>query len=376
MKIAILSTVSGEYSWAGSEELWKLLGLEALRNGHEVAVYLQRSFAESPELDDFKVVGGQAHGYEHPGWLQRRLASKKLYSRFGALRRWSPDVLCLSGGPEQPFHQKDVRDLLDSWSGPVVHIIQGNEEGWITGQTRGWCRDLYERAAAIVCVSEANANLLQRQLATELRNIVILPNPIRGRLAEPLPWPESQDEVFRFATVGRYEASIKGQALSLEALSDPVWKERAWHLSFYGSGPDEGYIADLIRYFGLQDRVTIKGFERDFTKIWKSEHLHILCSHNEGLALALVESMFCGRPAVVSRSGGNHELVRDGVDGYVCHGTNSYMLGQVLETAWANRSKWKSMGLAAFGRVSGFVPDDLASRLFSVVTKAAETSKY
>ena len=50
----------------------------------------------------------------------------------------------------------------------------------------------------------------------------------------------------------------------LQALATPEWKSRNWRLDFFGSGSDAKYIQDVIRYFGLEDRVTLRGFERDF----------------------------------------------------------------------------------------------------------------
>jgi glycosyltransferase involved in cell wall biosynthesis len=368
MRIGIISTVGGSYSWAGSEEMWKLLGLEALRSGHEVAVCLQESFALSPEMNGFREAGGRVFPYRHPNWWQRRMNAAGLHSRFGALAKWRPDVVCVSGGPEQPYWQKDVRDFLEGCPARQVPIIQGNEEGWIAGDApRRWLRDLYGRAARIICVSQANAVLLERQLAAKLGMVRVLPNPIRGRLAAPLPWLEMAEGGVRFATVGRYEVISKGQDVTLEAFADPRWKSRDWHWTLYGSGPDEEYIRELVKYYGLERWVTLAGFERDFTKIWSAEQMHILCSRGEGLALALVESMFCGRPGIVSRSGGNHELLRDGVDGYVVHGTNSYILGEVLERAWQERETWRRKGLDAFERVGSTVPEDYGAVLLETV---------
>ena len=73
-------------------------------------------------------------------------------------------------------------------------------------------------------------------------------------------------------------------------------------------------------------------------------HLHILISRAEGLALALIESMFCGRPAVVTRTGGNHELLRDNEDGFVSAGEHPEVIRETLERAWSNRQRWPEMG--------------------------------
>ena len=73
----------------------------------------------------------------------------------------------------------------------------------------------------------------------------------------------------RFATVGRYEVGSKCQDRTLHALATAEWKKRDWRLDLFGGGPDEAYLQDVIRYYGLEDRVTLCGFERDFAKIWK-----------------------------------------------------------------------------------------------------------
>jgi glycosyltransferase involved in cell wall biosynthesis len=332
MKIGIISTVAGDYSWAGSEEMWKLFALEALSAGHSVAVSLQAAFAQSEELSEFRRRGGEVFPYQPLNWMQRRLAAQGWYSRFGGIRRWNPDVLCISGGPGDPYWRRDLLALLKVFDAPQVYIVQGNADGFIKGdEQREALRPLFESAARIVCVSRENALMLERQLAAQLPNIVLLPNPIRSRLDAPLPWPKEADGVVQFATVGRYDAETKCQDRTLEALATPEWKDRRWHLSLYGSGPDKLYLGQLIRHYGLEAHVTLAGFERDFSRIWARHHLHILNSRAEGLALALIESMFCGRPAVVTRTGGNHELVRDGVDGYVCPGTDPEIIRETLE---------------------------------------------
>jgi len=247
-----------------------------------------------------------------------------------------------------------------------VFIIQGNADWFISGQAdRDALRALYRSARRIICVSRDNAELLQRQLTSSLP-ITILPNPIRTRLGRPLPWPIDSDQL-RFATVGRYETFSKCQDGVLQALATPEWKERNWRLDLFGSGSDGRYIQDVIRYFDLGDRVTLCGFERDFIKIWMDHHIHILISRAEGLALALIESMFCGRPAVVTRTGGNHELLRDNKDGFVSGGEDPEIIRETLERAWSNHQRWAEMGEAAFQRANEWISSDLAARLFEII---------
>ena len=365
MRIGIISTV-GDCSWAGSEEMWKLFAMEALHGGHSVAATLQTPIAQSEELADFRALGGLVFAYHPLHRITSRTVSRGLYSRFRRLKRWQPDILCISGHPAIPYRDRDIYRLLNAHSDHRVFIIQGNADWFISGQAeRDALRALYRSARRIICVSRDNAELLQRQLTSTLP-ITILPNPIRTRLEHPLPWPADSNQV-RFATVGRYETFGKCQDQVLQALATPGWKERNWRLDLFGSGSDERYIRDVIRYFGLGDRVRLCGYEREFMKIWMDHHLHILISRAEGLALALIESMFCGRPAVVTRTGGNHELVRDNKDGFVSPGEDPETIRETLERAWSDRQRWTQMGDAAFQRASGWIPTDLPVRLFQTI---------
>src|SRR5881227_3300179 len=252
MRIGIISTV-GDYSWAGSEEMWKLLAIEALRRGHSVAAMLQAPIAQSEELAEFRALGGVVFAYKPLNRITSRTV-RLGYSRFSQLQRWNPEVVCTSGPPATPYRDRDLYRFLRAHAGGRVFIIQGNAEWYITGQTeRDALRALYRSARRVICVSRANAELLQRQLTSTLP-ITILPNPIRTRLEHPLPWPGDLEQV-RFATVGRYEVGSKCQDRLLQALATPEWKQRNWRLDLFGNGPDGTYLEDVIRYFCLGDRV-------------------------------------------------------------------------------------------------------------------------
>lgn len=368
MRIGIISTI-GDCSWAGSEEMWKTFALEALHHGHSVAAMLQTPISQSEELADFRALGGVVFAYNPLNRYTSRTV-RVGYSRFRQLQHWNPDIICVSGHPAVPYRDRDLYRLLNTHSGPRVFIVQGNADWFITGQPeRDALRALYISAHRIICVSRNNAELLQRQLTSRLP-ITILPNPIRRRLEHPLAWPDDSRQI-RFATVGRYETFGKCQDIVLQALATPEWKQRNWRLDLFGTGSDAKYIRDVVHYLGLEDRVSLCGYEREFTKIWMDHHLHILISRAEGLALALIESMFCGRPAVVSRTGGNHELLRDNQDGFVSAGEDPEIVYETLEQAWRNRERWAGMGKAAFERVNEWIPRDLSLCLLRAITDSS-----
>jgi glycosyltransferase involved in cell wall biosynthesis len=372
MKIAIISTVGG-YSWAGSEEMWKLLALELLQSGHKVAVWANVAITSSEELVEFNRLGGKAFRLEPLNRLTRRTTNIGLLNRYRALTKWKPDLVCISvGAPADPVWQPDLLKLINSLEVPLIMIVQGNAEGLVAGDCqRNLLGPIYTSARLVIFVSQQNANMLERQLAVSLPQATILSNPIRTRLPKPLPWPMQNPNEIRFATVARFELIHKCQDHTLAAFSSSQWRERNWRLSFFGEGPDKRYLQDLIRHYGLSDKVDLCGYVRDFRKIWSNQHFHILNSHSEGLSLALIESLFCGRPALVTRAGGNAELVRDGMEGFISPGMHPEIVAETLERAWVNRGYWEEMGRSGFLRAADWVKDDLGSRLkASVLDKA------
>ncbi len=88
------------------------------------------------------------------------------------------------------------------------------------------------------------------------------------------------------------------------------------------------------------------------------------------MPLALIESMFCGRPAVVTRAGGNAELVGDGVEGFVSAGMHPEIIRETLERAWDARERWQEMGKAAYARADQLVPKDWAAQMLALVASA------
>jgi glycosyltransferase involved in cell wall biosynthesis len=102
--------------------------------------------------------------------------------------------------------------------------------------------------------------------------------------------------------------------------------------------------------------VRFRGHVSNIEEIWKENHLLVLPSRYEGLPLALVESMWCGRPAVVTDVGGNAELCADGKTGFIAPAATISSVGETLERAWQQRSAWQNMGKAARAKVEALVP--------------------
>lgn len=375
MNIGIISTIGNAHSWAGSEEMWKGVANAALENNHQVLIHAAEKIARSEHVNKLQAKGALSYARQDLSALTRRLANRHWYSRYQAFFAQEIDVLCLSmGGIADCIWMPDLLESIYHTNVPYLVIVQANAEGIVTAEEhREKLRRFYARAIGVIFVSHHNHVLAKRQLGMSFPNPQIICNPLRDTVHELIEWP-TRNEIFKLAEVARLEVIDKQQDHLLEALSSPEWKIRNWTLTFFGSGADEGHIHRLIQFYGLQGKVTVGGYVRDFKQIWQEHHLHVLPSRREGMPLALIESMACGRPAVVTRAGGSPELVDDQVNGFVCPGMHPEVLRETLEQAWAKRDQWQEMGKAAASKVKQVVSPDWADQILSILVNAAKQS--
>jgi glycosyltransferase involved in cell wall biosynthesis len=368
MKLGIISTVTGDYTWAGSEEAWFLTGKAALAQGHDLSINMAERFSAAPQISTLLGLGATVFPRPELTRLKRFAATRGHYSRFSTFLRKGYDMLLISmGGIADCVWIPDLFRECMRYEGPTVVLIQANCEDIVQREhDRALLREFYEKAKHVFFVSDNNRTLAKRQLAFPFNRSHVVTNPLREPIQAPLAWPVTGTEV-SLAQVARFEVTDKRQDQLLEALSSPTWRDRAWSLTFFGSGPDESHIRRLIQFYELQDKVKIGGFVNSFQEIWRTHHLHILPSAREGMPLALLESMACGRPAVVSRAGGNAELIEDGEQGFVSPGIHAEILALTLERAWAARGRWSDMGTAAFAKVTRLVSPDWGDEMLRLL---------
>ena len=177
---------------------------------------------------------------------------------------------------------------------------------------------------------------------TKLKNGQIVQNPLNLYDFKPLPYPTRSQ--LRMATVGHLVFRWKGQDILLEALSEGIWKKRDWRLTIYGKGEDENNIRALIQHYGLEDKVFLKGVERDLKKIWSKEQVLIMPSRVESSPLSVVEAMIYGRPVVTTDIGDMSKFYVDGESGFLAEAATTKYLKSALEKLWKSKDKLKEMG--------------------------------
>ena len=212
-------------------------------------------------------------------------------------------------------------------------------------------------------VSEANLRLAEKQIGCELSNAEVVRNPYNVAFDASPAWPALDGEL-RLACVARLDPGQKGQDLLFEALAGSAWANRDWHLSLYGDGPIRTSLERLAARFGISERVTFAGHVASVEEVWASNHVLVMPSRYEGLPLALVEAMLCGRPVLATDVAGHSEIIIDGVTGFLAGPPTVATVAQALERLWANRANLEEMGKVSAKRIRELVPADPA-RVFS-----------
>lgn len=94
-----------------------------------------------------------------------------------------------------------------------------------------------------------------------------------------------------------------------ESLIKAVSQISKVHLTIAGEGECHAQLSQLIDELGLQDRVKLLGYRTDIPELCKAADIFVFPSYREGLSVALMEAMACGKPIACSAIRGNTDLI-------------------------------------------------------------------
>jgi glycosyltransferase involved in cell wall biosynthesis len=359
--ILFVSTMGGS-PWGGSEELWSKTAIDLAERDFSVAAsFLQWQSPDKHALDlanrGIDVAFRSRHYVPLKGALRKFLGQDLLALDVEKLvARRTPALVVLSdGGPYPPVALLElcvVRRL------PFVTIGQANFEGWWpTDDVAERYRMALPKALRCFFVSRANYRLVARQIGSELPNVEVIWNPFNVAFDVSLPFPFYSDEQgLLLACVGRLHPPSKGQDILLEALASPAWISRNWRLRFYGEGEMRDSLDRMSRQLGISNRVVFAG-HRSVEEIWTENQVLVMPSRYEGLPLAIVEALLCGRTVVATDVAGNSEVISNDV-GFLAKAPTVPALLEALERLWVKRMQVEEIGRAAAMRIRKVVPSD------------------
>ncbi|CAN5743657.1 N/A [soil metagenome] len=154
-------------------------------------------------------------------------------------------------------------------------------------------------------------------------------------------------------TVGNLTAKKDHRTL-LAAVERLAVSEPRVRLVVVGSGPLDGEVRAEAARRGLADRVQFTGSRADVAELLTAFDAYALSSRYEGLSIGLLEAMATGLACVVTRVGGNPEVVTDGVEGWLVEPGDSQALAAALGRLLADPVQRAAMGERAAHRAAPF----------------------
>ena len=194
------------------------------------------------------------------------------------------------------------------------------------------CLPHYER---VICVSH---DLFETCLecGVPVKNLVLVENAIDAEdyrrtrsvleAKTALGFPQSR---FLIGAVGRL-SDEKGFDLLIRSLGELAKMGEDVQLVILGEGGERANLEKLVAQLGLQDRVTLPGWQTDVRGYFEAMDAFALSSHREGLPNVLLEAMALEVPVVATRVNGVPRLVQDGRNGFLVEPGNVEALTTAL----------------------------------------------
>jgi glycosyltransferase involved in cell wall biosynthesis len=365
------------HSWGGSEALWSSAAEKLARSGNEVRISVKDWGKVVPQIEHLRLAGCQVFYRRPPSFIARQ--ARKLiplpeypHAHIVSVGK-DVDLIVISQGANA-----DGLGWVEAAraSGFKYAIIAqaAAEQWWPVDEVAERLSVCYEAASAAYFVSQANLDLSRRQFSSPIWRGKVIRNPFNVSFNAQPPWPVDPSREFSLACVGRLDVKAKGQDLILEVLRLPHWRERNVRLSLVGNGVNERGLRRLAEQAKLSDVVKFTGYVNDIEGLWRTHHALLLPSRYEGMPLAIVEAMLCGRPCIVTDVAGHKELVRDGVNGFLAKAPTVELLDEAMNRAWEARHRLKEMGDVAAADVRKWVSkdpaEDFVNELLSLVESA------
>ena len=372
------------YPWGGSEELWAGAAALLAEHGHSVTIFKTSVAPNHPRIRMLLALGCHIRDL-HQVCLPSRIRLPRAVVRFtgrGSAQRairplvrthlanLNPDLIVVSQGAN--FDGLVYSDLCRVSGHPYVIISQKAADYlWPSDKDRIVMRSAFQAALRCYFVSQHNLRLTECQIGATLMNAEIVRNPFLVS-GNPLPWPGNEDHSIKLACVARLETGEKGQDILLQVLARERWRNRNLSVSFFGAGCNGEALRELAQRLDLKN-VDFPGFVSDVESIWKAHHALVLSSRTEGLPLALIEAMMCGRFGIVTNEGGSAEVMEEGRTGFIANSAKADEFDNAMERAWAVRERWESIGKAAAMAITTMVPPDPAASFTAKLLELAES---
>ena len=210
---------------------------------------------------------------------------------------------------------------------------------------------LVERAmlnftAHVLCVSEYDKALAEKWFLSKSPKLSTVHNGIED-IGKTLIRDFCHDEFKRHLNlimVGRF--AVPKEQMQLIKAVEKINKEypNSIILTLVGAGELFEAAEQYVNKHGLKDMISLLGERTDITELLVQNDVFCLISNYEGLPISIIEAMRAGLTVIASDVGGNNELVKDGVNGFLVERGNSEQLVERISFLLEHREILRELG--------------------------------
>ncbi len=275
-------------------------------------------------------------------------------------------------------------DVIHSWGWISAFIMEALARcagcAHVTGLVRMGTLPVRKRRRLLLasrlgrlCIGNSQAGLRAWRIPQARARMV--PNGFDPARLGPSDVPEGRSEGFTVVMAGSmaghkdFEGLIRAAALLARRAPD------RFTFRLVGDGPDRPCLERLAREGGCGRSVEFTGRVGDVMPLLRDASAGVLLSpEGEGMSNFLMECMASGLPVVCTPDGGNPELVRDGIDGFLLQRRDPESLAALLLRLADGPELCRIMGASGRERIlSRFTVERMVEATLEVYAEALGT---
>lgn len=204
---------------------------------------------------------------------------------------------------------------------------------------------------SIVAISAATGRALAHYEWFSQNQIRVIYNGMesaaeQGSAVDAAHWREKfniPEDVLVYGTIARFDP-IKNIPMMIHAFKEVHDSNPETRLLLVGDGEDRHQLENVAREAGVADVVIFTGFQKETAKLMSLIDIYLLSSFSEGTSMTLLEAMSSGTCSIVTRVGGNVELIEHESNGIVVDSEDTAALASWMASLAADPAKRKALG--------------------------------
>jgi len=172
-------------------------------------------------------------------------------------------------------------------------------------------------------------------------------------------------DALQLISIGRLNEN-KNQKFLLEVVEEIHRQGISVQLIILGEGPSRKDLETFIDAKHFQTMVSLPGNVEDIRHhLWKAD-IYVHSAINEAFGLAILEALAAGLPVVSLNGGGNTELIKHGINGYLINSLDVKLFAESVLKLYRNSECYSDFSFEAKRFASQFDFKSYSSRLLNI----------